>query len=32
MPPAGAAPLDLTAVMAEQRARGTDVVGPPLED
>jgi quercetin dioxygenase-like cupin family protein len=31
MPPAGAAPLDLTAVMAEQRARGTEVVGPPLE-
>jgi quercetin dioxygenase-like cupin family protein len=32
LPPAGTAPLDLTAVMAEQRARGTDVVGPPLED
>jgi len=31
LPPAGTAPLDLAAVMAEQRVRGTEVVGPPLE-
>lgn len=30
LPPRGTAPLDIPAVMAEQRRLGTEVVGPPL--
>jgi quercetin dioxygenase-like cupin family protein len=30
LPPRGTAPLDIAAVMAEQRRLGTEVVGPPL--
>ena len=30
LPPVGTIPLDIPAVMAEQRRLGTDVVGPPM--